>query len=134
MPWRTLPRNIPDMKTTKMGASRGTIRWDDHARRTARANGQSGAGRVAVTGDLSDSPLDVVPSRRRPKASHRDAIAWRSLALLAATTIMLMVVATNFADLESWHWGGPGARHTEDIEPELRATWDKICLTCWMRP
>lgn len=49
--------------------------------------------------------------------------------------ILVTAVVSNSLDMwESWHWGGPGARHAEDIEPELRATWNKICLTCWMRP
>ena len=35
MAWRTIPRNIPDVDTTKMDASQmeRIKRWDDHARR-----------------------------------------------------------------------------------------------------
>ena len=48
--------------------------------------------------------------------------------------VLLMAVAANHADLrESWEQREPGARHAPDIEPGLRAAWDRACLTCWLR-
>lgn len=135
MAWRTLPRNTPDMDTTKMDASRGTIRWDDHARRAARANGQSGAGRATTppTDRGAQRFSDVVPSRWWPKAPRGGDTNWRPRLWLVPAFILMVVLWANYQGMrESWHWGGPGARHTEDIEPELRAAWDKICLTCWL--
>ena len=57
-----------------------------------------------------------------------------NLLWLAPALILLMAIAANHADMrESWELGGPGERHGPDIEPGLRAAWDRTCLTCWMR-
>ena len=142
MAWRTIPRNIPDIDTTKMDvsqmlnelqqrqanelearrdelntlrretmeatklrdASHGTIRWDDHARRAARANGESGAGRAAIL-----------------NAPREAAVNWRPWLWLVPVLIFGLVVGANYPGmLESWGLGGPGARHAEDVERAAR--------------
>ena len=89
------------MEATKLrDASHGTIRWDDHARRAARANGESGAGRAAIL-----------------NAPREAAVNWRPWLWLVPVLIFGLVVGANYPGmLESWGLGGPGARHAEDVE------------------
>ena len=44
--------------------------------------------------------------------------------MLVPALILLAAIASSYPDLrEGWALGGPGARHAEDVVPELREAW-----------